>query len=163
MGFLLIMMAQDGRFPVPVGGAGQLTAALVARAESAGARVQCSRAVTSIEVSGDRATAVRTADGASIRCRRAVIADTSAPQLYQRLLPSDSLPAAVRRGLDRFVWDTPVLKINYALDAKIPWRSKNLADAGTVHLGADHDGLIRWVADLNTAPCPRTRSCCSGK
>jgi phytoene dehydrogenase-like protein len=60
----------------------------------------------------------------------------------------------VRRGLDRFVWDTPVLKINYALDAKIPWRSKNLADAGTVHLGADHDGLIRWMADLNTRTLP---------
>jgi phytoene dehydrogenase-like protein len=26
MGYLLIMMAQDGGFPVPVGGAGQLTA-----------------------------------------------------------------------------------------------------------------------------------------
>jgi phytoene dehydrogenase-like protein len=154
MGYLLIMMAQDGGFPVPVGGAGQLTAALIRRAESAGARVECGRPVTSIEVSGDRATAVRTADGATIKCRRAVIADTSAPQLYQRLLPAGSLPEAVRRGLDRFVWDTPVLKINYALDAKIPWRSKNLADAGTVHLGADHDGLIRWMADLNTRTLP---------
>jgi len=154
MGFLLIMMAQDGGFPVPVGGAGQLAAALVRRAESAGARVECGRAVTAIELSGDRATAVRTADGATIRCRRAVIADTSAPQLYQRLLPSDALPASIRRGLERFVWDTPVLKVNYALDAKIPWRSANLADAGTVHLGADHDGLIRWMADLNTRTLP---------
>jgi phytoene dehydrogenase-like protein len=154
MGYLLIMMAQDGGFPVPVGGAGQLTAALVRRAESAGARVECARPVTSISVSGDRATAVHTADGASVRCRRAVIADTSAPQLYQQLLPTDSLPASLQRGLDRFVWDTPVLKINYALDSPIPWRSKNLGDAGTVHLGADHDGLIRWMADLNTRTLP---------
>ena len=154
MGYMLIMMAQDGGFPVPVGGAGQLTAALLRRAESAGARVECGRPVSSIEVSGDRATAVRTSDGARIACRRAVIADTSAPQLYQHLLPADTLPPALRRGLDRFVWDTPVLKINYALDAPIPWRSKNLADAGTVHLGADHDGLIRWMADLNTRTLP---------
>lgn len=154
MGYLLIMMAQDGGFPVPVGGAGQLTAALMRRAESAGARVECGRQVTSISVSGDRATAVRTADGASVRCRRAVIADTSAPQLYQRLLPSNSLPASLREGLDRFVWDAPVLKVNYALDSPIPWRSKNLGDVGTVHLGADHDGLIRWMADLNTRTLP---------
>lgn len=154
MGYLLIMMGQDGGFPVPVGGAGQLTAALVDRAESAGARVECGRPVTSIEVRGDRATAVRTADGALVRCRRAVIADTSAPQLYQRLLPTDCLPPTLREGLDRFVWDTPVLKLNYALDAPIPWRSKNLADVGTVHLGADHDGLIRWMADLNTRTIP---------
>jgi phytoene dehydrogenase-like protein len=64
------------------------------------------------------------------------------------------LPASLQRGLDRFVWDTPVLKINYALDSPIPWRSKNLGEAGTVHLGADHDGLIRWMADLNTRTVP---------
>ncbi len=86
--------------------------------------------------------------------RRAVIANTSAPQLYRRLLPPDVLPDGPRRDLDRFVWDTPVLKIDYALDAPIPWRSRSLAGAGTVHLGADHDGLVRWMADLNTGTVP---------
>jgi phytoene dehydrogenase-like protein len=154
MGYLLIMMAQDGGFPVPVGGAGQLAAALVRRAESSGAVVHCGRTVDSIEVSGNRAVAVRTSDGGVVRCRRAVVADTSAPQLYRRLLPSEALPPGFEHALDRFVWDTPVLKINYALDAPIPWRSKNLGGAGTVHLGADHDGLIRWMADLNTRTLP---------
>ncbi|WIM88005.1 NAD(P)/FAD-dependent oxidoreductase [Candidatus Mycobacterium wuenschmannii] len=154
MGFLLIMLAQSGGFPVPVGGAGQLTAALVRRAEYAGARIECAQTVESIGVSGDRATDVRTTGGRSVRCRRAVIADTSAPQLYQQLLPAASLPARLRDGLDRFVWDTPVLKINYALDSPIPWRAKNLSDAGTVHLGGDHNGLIRWMADLNTRTLP---------
>jgi phytoene dehydrogenase-like protein len=56
--------------------------------------------------------------------------------------------------MSRFVWDTPVLKINYALNAPIPWRSKSLRGAGTVHVGADHDGLVRWMADLNTATVP---------
>jgi phytoene dehydrogenase-like protein len=155
MGYLLIMLAQDGGFPVPVGGAGQLTAALVARATAAGARIECGRPVEAVEVRSGRAVAVRTSDGGSVRVRRAVIADTSAPQLYQHLLPPEALPAAMLRSLDRFVWDTPVLKINYALDAPIPWRSKNLNGAGTVHLGADHDGLIRWMADLNTATIPQ--------
>lgn len=155
MGYLLIMMAQDGGFPVPVGGAGELTAAMVRRAEAAGARVECGRPVEAIEVSGGRAVAVRTADGRTVRCRKAVVADTSAPQLYQKLLPAETLPRAFADGLDRFVWDTPVLKINYALREPIPWRSKSLAGAGTVHLGADHDGLIRWMADLNTRTLPR--------
>jgi phytoene dehydrogenase-like protein len=69
------------------------------------------------------------------------------------LLPPHAVPEAVR-GMNHFVWDTPVLKINYALNAPIPWRSKSLNDAGTVHLGADHDGLIRWMADLNTGTVP---------
>jgi phytoene dehydrogenase-like protein len=97
---------------------------------------------------------VRTADGTTVRTRRAVVADTSAPRLYGELLPTHAVPAAVLHAMDHFVWDTPVLKINYALNAPIPWRSKSLSDAGTVHLGADHDGLIRWMADLNTGTVP---------
>ncbi|MCV7289186.1 NAD(P)/FAD-dependent oxidoreductase [Mycolicibacterium wolinskyi] len=154
MGYLLIMMAQDGGWPVPVGGAGQLTAALVNRASSAGARIECGRDVDGIEVRGGRAVAVRTTDGQRVRVRRAVIADTSAPRLFRDLLPADAVPDAMVRDMSRFVWDTPVLKVNYALDAPIPWRSKNLNDVGTVHVGADHDGLIRWMADLNTATLP---------
>ncbi|WP_454786399.1 phytoene desaturase family protein [Mycobacterium antarcticum] len=156
MGYLLIMMAQDGGFPVPVGGAGRLTAALVDRATAAGARVECHRPVEAIEVKSGRAVGVRTADGTYVQVRRAVVADTSAPQLYRHLLPADALPAALLRDLDHFVWDTPVLKVNYALDARIPWRSASLAGAGTVHLGADHDGLIRWMADLNTRTVPES-------
>jgi phytoene dehydrogenase-like protein len=154
MGYMLIMMAQDGGFPVPVGGAGQLTAALVNRARSAGAHIECGHEVDSIDVRGHHAVSVRTTGGETVQVRRAVIADTSAPLLYRRLLPADSLPDALLRSIDRFVWDTPVLKINYALDAPIPWRSKSLSDAGTVHIGADHDGLIRWMADLNTGTVP---------
>ena len=87
MGYLLIMMAQDGGWPVPVGGAVQLAAALVNRARSAGAQIECGREVVGIEVRGRRAVAVHNADGATVRTRRAVIADTSAPRLYVDLLP----------------------------------------------------------------------------
>lgn len=155
MGYLLIMMAQDGGFPVPVGGAGQLAAALVSRARSAGARIECGRAVDAIDVRSGRAVAVHTADGSTVNVRRAVIADTSAPRLFRDLLPSHALPDGLLRSLDHFVWDTPVLKINYAIDSAIPWQSKSLNEAGTVHLGADHDGLVRWMADLNTRTLPR--------
>lgn len=154
MGYLMMMLAQDGGFPVPAGGAGELARALVRRAEASGARVECGHEVTAIDVRGHRARAVRCADGRVVRCRRAVIADTSAPALYHRLLPADALPQHLRGGPDRFVWDTPVLKVNYALDARIPWRSRSFAETGTVHLGADHAGLIRWMADLNTATLP---------
>jgi len=154
MGFLLVMLAQDSGFPVPVGGAGQLTAALVKRARSAGAQVQCGREVSTIDVRGGRGVAVHTSDGGTVRVRRAVVADVSAPSLYERLLPHEALPARLLQDLQHFTWDTPVVKVNYALDAPIPWRSKSLQGAGTVHLGADSHGLIRWLADLNTATIP---------
>jgi phytoene dehydrogenase-like protein len=51
MGCLMTMLAQDVGFPVPVGGAGQLTAALVARVRAAGAEVVSGQRVERIELS----------------------------------------------------------------------------------------------------------------
>jgi phytoene dehydrogenase-like protein len=154
MGFLMTMLAQDVGFPVPVGGAGRLTGALVARGASVGAQLECGQPVDAIEVRDGRAVAVHTAGGRTIRVRRAVVADVSAPALYQQLMSRVAIPDRLRRDLAHFTWDTPVVKVNYALDAPVPWRSQSLRGAGTVHLGADHHGLIRWLADLNTATVP---------
>jgi len=74
MGYLLIMMAQDGGFPVPVGGAGQLTAALVNRARSAGARTSAGKRSTRSTFAGDAPSQ----SGPSVE-RRYVYAAPSSP------------------------------------------------------------------------------------
>ncbi|MFV8321104.1 phytoene desaturase family protein [Mycobacterium sp. 23] len=155
MGFLMCMLAQDSGWPVPVGGSGQLTAALVSRACSAGARIEYGHNVSRIQVRGGRAVGVITAEGRTVSARRAVIADVSAPRLFCDMLPADALPRTLLSDLEHFVWDPPVVKANYALDGLIPWRAGNLQDVGTVHLGADGHGLIRWMADINTRVVPR--------
>ncbi|MCX5043877.1 NAD(P)/FAD-dependent oxidoreductase [Aldersonia sp. NBC_00410] len=156
MGYLLTMLAQDGGYPVPVGGAGALTAALVSRAEAAGAQVRCATQVAAIETRSGVATGVRTAGGELISARRAVIADVSAPALYDTLLRDEDVPSAIRSKLHTFEWDTPTVKVNYALSRAIPWRSAGLTGAGTVHLGADEHGLLRWNTDLNTGVLPES-------
>lgn len=155
-GYLLTMLAQDVGFPVPVGGAGALTAALVRRAEAAGARVRCGRRVDRILVRGGRACGVRTEDGTLVRARRAVLADVDAPALYTRLLAESDVPPGVRADLTRFTWDAPTVKVNYALSGPVPWRAAVLRSAGTVHLGADRAGLTHWTADLGTGVLART-------
>lgn len=154
MGFLMTMLAQDYGWPVPVGGSGQLTAALVRRAESAGARIECNQNVSRIQVRGGRAVGVTTAGGRTVRARRAVVADVTAPRLFGDMLPPDALPAGMLRELRDFEWDPPVTKVNYTLDGLIPWKAESLRGVGTVHLGADADGLVRWMADVNTRTVP---------
>ena len=154
MGFLMTMLAQDYGWPVPVGGSGQLTGALVNRARSAGARIECSQEVSRINVRGGRAVSVTTTGGRTVPARRAVVADVTAPWLFCDMLPADAVLAALRRELDDYIWDPPVVKLNYALNGRIPWRAQSLQSAGTVHLGADGDGLVRWMADLNTRVVP---------
>ncbi|MGZ8180149.1 phytoene desaturase family protein, partial [Williamsia sp. SKLECPSW1] len=108
-----------------------------------------------IETSGGRATGVLTRDGRRWAARRAVLADVSAPALYGDLLDPAVVPARVADDLEHFEWDIPVVKIDYAVGRTIPWRSRSLVDAGTVHLGADRNEMVRWMADLTTGVVPR--------
>jgi phytoene dehydrogenase-like protein len=155
-GWLLAMLGQQHGFPVPVGGAGQLAAALARRAEAAGAELRTGEHVERIDVRGGRAVAVHSATGLTVRARRAVIADVAAPMLYRDLLPADALPPRLHADLEHFAWDTPVVKVNWALDGPIPWRNPGVAGAGTVHLGADARGLVRWSGDIESRTVPET-------
>ena len=149
-GWLLCMLAQDVGFPVPEGGAGRLTDALVSRARAAGAQLLTGARVDRVVVSGGRAIGVIAADGTAVRARRAVLADVDVTQLYRRLLPDGAVPARALRELDRFQRDLPTVKVNWALDGQVPWRAAGAAQAGTVHVGTDLDGLADWSTALAT-------------
>lgn len=153
MGFLMTMLAQDCGWPVPVGGSGQLTAALVSRASPAGARIECNENVSRIEVRGGRAVAVTTAEGRTVRARRAVVADDGAATVLRH--------AARRRGAAQGAARPRALRVGSAggQGELCAARAGSVAGAtaarvGTVHLGADGDGLVRWMADLNTKTVP---------
>jgi phytoene dehydrogenase-like protein len=153
-GWLLVMLGQQHGFPAPVGGAGELSAALARRATAAGAELRTGEHVERIDVRGGRAVAVHSATGLTVRARRAVIADIAAPMLFRDLLPPHALPPRMHDDLKRFAWDTPVVKVNWALDGPIPWRNPGVAGAGTVHLGADERGLVRWSGDIEAGTVP---------
>ncbi|ADB33580.1 FAD dependent oxidoreductase [Kribbella flavida DSM 17836] len=154
MGWLLAMLAQDVGYPVVEGGSSGLTGALRRRAERAGALFVAGTPVTGIELTANRATAVRTASGERVAVGRAVVADVSAPTLYDVLLPQASVPAGLRRDLERFEWDYPTVKVNYRLSGPIPWRSEQARVAGVVHLGGTADDLVHTSADLDTGRMP---------
>jgi phytoene dehydrogenase-like protein len=154
-GWLLAMLGQDVGFPVPRGGAGRLAEALTRRAEGRGALVRTGVPVTSVDVVAGRATGVRLLDGSAVRVRRAVLADVAAPLLYRDLVGTDRLPPRLVGNLDRFQWDDPTIKVNWALDQPVPWRAAEARGAGTVHVGVDMDGFVDFSADLSTKREPR--------
>jgi phytoene dehydrogenase-like protein len=73
-----------------------------------------------------------------------VLADTSAPALYRDLLGGEHVPRWFRRSLRRFRWDHATVKVDWALDAPIPWDAEPARRAGTIH-------LVDSLADLRTA------------
>ncbi len=154
-GWLLCMLGQDVGFPVPEGGAGELAEALRRRAEHQGAHVLTGSPVTEVMVESGHARGVRLADGTAVRARRAVLADVTAPALYQQLLAHHPLPARLTRDLARFQWDNPTIKVNWALDRPVPWLAEAATEAGTVHLGVDTDGFVDFAADLSVGRTPQ--------
>jgi phytoene dehydrogenase-like protein len=153
-GWLLTMVGQRHGFPVPRGGAGQLTAALVRRLDERRAAVRLGAAVERVVVRGGCAVGVILANGDRLRARRAVLADVNAPLLYERLVGPRELPDAFVADLKRFQWDPPTLKVDWALSGPIPWQSEEPRQAGTVHLGADMDGLTSYAAALARRELP---------
>ncbi len=153
-GWMLAALAQSVGFPVPEGGAGKLTDALVSRLEERGGQLVCNQRVIAIEIHGRRAVGVRTADGTTIRVVRAVLADTSAPALFRDLVGEEHLPAWLRFSLRRFRWDHATVKVDWALDAPIPWSAEAARRAGTVHLGDSIDDLDAYTQQLSAGLVP---------
>ncbi|MFF5505064.1 phytoene desaturase family protein [Streptomyces roseolus] len=153
-GWLMSMLGQHHGFPVPAGGAGELTAALVRRLERRGGAVHCGTPVASVVVRGGRAVGVRTTAGDPVPARRAVLADVSAPALYGSLVGEEHLPDGLLRDLRRFQWDFATFKVDWALDSRVPWTAPDAATAGTVHLADGMDGLTAYAARLATGLVP---------
>jgi phytoene dehydrogenase-like protein len=153
-GWVLVGLARSVGFPVPEGGAGQLTAALVARLEAKGGRVVCGTPVERIEVRNGRATGVRTLAGDLVLARHAVLAAVGAPQLYQHMIEPRWVPDAVARRMERFEYDSATVKVDWALRAPIPWTAEIARQAPTIHVAESMDELTRNAAAMATGRVP---------
>jgi len=153
-GWMLAALGQSQGWPVPRGGAGALTGALVRRLQAAGGELRCSGPVEAITLDGDRAGGV-VVRGESIRARRAVLADVVAPRLYGELLPAAAVPATVERDMARYQRGAATFKVNWTLDEPVPWTDPAVREAGTVHLAASLDELTIGAAELACRRLPR--------
>ena len=153
-GWLLTMLGQQHGWPVPVGGSQQITDALVSRLSARGGRIVYSAPVSRVLVARGRAMGVRTVGGTDYRAHRAVVADVPAPALFLDMVGPRWLPPMMLSDLSHYRWDGATLKVDWALKTKIPWRNPQVAGAGTVHLGADLNGLTHYSAALATDSLP---------
>ena len=153
-GWLMSMLGQTYGFPVPVGGAETLTAALVRRLQRRGGVLRCGERVDEIVVRGGRAVAVRTAIGeigpgpprrAGGRVRARPVRRTGRRPAPSRPCPgrSAALPVGLRH-----------LQGRLGAGGQVPWTAGDAATAGTVHLADGVDGLTRFAAQIYTGQVP---------
>ncbi len=153
-GWLLTALGQEVGFPFPEGGAGRLTDALVRRLEERGGRVETRTRATEVLVRRGRAVAVRTPAG-DVDAPRAVLANVDAPQLYIELLAREHVPARVLDDLRYFQWDYGTVKVDWALEAQVPWTAGDARRAPVVHITEGVDELSVTMSELARGLVPR--------
>jgi phytoene dehydrogenase-like protein len=160
-GWVLCGLGQEHGFPVPEGGAGRLTEALVARLRACGGALECGVEVERVLVRGGRAVGVRVAGGPAssagreVEAARAVLATTIAPTLFHRLVGDRHLPRDFVADLHRgFQLDNGTVKIDWSLDGPIPWIADEARRAGTLHIADGMDDLTRTTAQLSRSLIP---------
>jgi phytoene dehydrogenase-like protein len=153
-GWIMLCLGQSLGWPVPEGGAGSLTAAMVKRLASRGVSVTCDARVDKVIIRNGRAVAVRLADGTEVDATRAVVADVVAPTLYLDLVGPDHMPAKVLQDLRHFEFDDATFKVDWNLDAPIPWIAEPARRAGTIHVGDSLDELTMTTAQIATGQIP---------
>jgi phytoene dehydrogenase-like protein len=117
-GLALQVSAHAGGWPLARGGMGSLAAALVARARRLGVEIRCGCRVDSLS---------------SLPPHRAALLDLSPRDVLA--LAGDRLGGRYRRALARYRHGPGVFKVDWALDAPIPWAAPECRLAATVHVG----------------------------
>jgi len=126
--FALVLgaMAHVAGWPMPRGGAQRLTDALAAHLRSLGGEIIAGVPVTSID---------------DLPRAKAVLCDLSPRPLLR--IAGHRFPDWYRRTLERYRYGPGVFKVDWALDAPIPWRAAPCSSAGTVHLGGTLEEIAR--------------------
>lgn len=119
IGLVLGGAAHAVGWPVPRGGAGALTCALVCHLRSLGGALHTSRRIGDLRELGDDVVLT--------------LFDTTPRALVS--IAGDRVTAGFRRAEERFEPAPGVFKIDYALSEPVPWRASECRRAITVHLG----------------------------
>jgi phytoene dehydrogenase-like protein len=153
-GWVLCGLGQQHGFPVPEGGAGRLTGALVDRMHAHGGRLECGVRVARVLVRRGRAVGVRTERGDEISASQAVLAAAGAPSLFRDLVGEQHLPAGFVDDLRSFQYDSSTVKVDWSLDRPIPWTAPEARRSGVVHVADGMDFLTVASSQLSRSLIP---------
>jgi phytoene dehydrogenase-like protein len=124
-GWVLGMAAHAVGWPIPRGGSQQITNALASYFQSLGGNV----------VTGTRAGSLD-----EFRDADAVLCDVGPREFLK--IAGEKLPPPFVRKLESYKLGPGAFKVDWALSGPVPWRNRDCARAGTVHLGGSLEDVI---------------------
>jgi phytoene dehydrogenase-like protein len=130
-GLVLLTLAHVSGWPFPRGGSQAIPDALATRLRRLGGEIETGTEVSAL---------------AELPPSRQVLCDVTPRQLVA--IADRALPARYRRRLGRWRYGPGVFKADFALDGPIPWRTPDVAEAGTVHLGGSLAEIAASESDV---------------
>jgi phytoene dehydrogenase-like protein len=139
-GLVLAAAGHAVGWPMPRGGSGSISQAMINHFKSLGGRVMTNRKVLSLR---------------ELTPAKAVFLDTS-PEMAVKIC-GDRLPDGYRNGLLRYKHGPGIFKIDWALAGQIPWKAADCIRAGTVHLGGEFKEIAAaemaaWQGKITSRP-----------
>jgi len=152
---VIAVAVQEGGMPIPRGGGAKLADALVRLIRDREGVCETGTDVERVLVRNGRATGVRLATGETITAERAVIANVTPTQLYERLLADEPVPSPVREGARRFRHGRAEMQIHFALSEPGRWDGdERLNRTAIVHVTPGLDGVSRAVNEAERGLIP---------
>jgi len=151
-GAYLNLLGHAVGWPSPEGGAGRLTDALVGYLRSLGGEVRCGARVVRVVSRGGAVAGVELAGGERVDASL-VIGDLMPRALLT--MAGDDLPWWYRRLLGRYTYGPATVKVDWALDAPIPWEADTVRSAGTVHLAGSEEAFFAALDGARDGFSPR--------
>ena len=124
-GLMLGVAGHAVGWPLARGGSASITTALVSYFRSLGGELITGAPVESLD---------------DLPPARAVLLDLTPRQILR--VAGGWLPPSYRRELERYQYGLGTFKVDWALDAPIPWRAQACARAATVHLGGTFEEMV---------------------
>jgi phytoene dehydrogenase-like protein len=112
-------------WPIPRGGSGRVADALAAYFRSLGGEIVTSAPVERLE---------------ELQDARLVLLDLTPRQVLR--IAGGKLPAGYRGVLERYRYGSAAFKLDWALDAPVPWTAAECARAGTLHLAGTLEEIV---------------------
>ncbi|MDQ6671915.1 MAG: NAD(P)/FAD-dependent oxidoreductase [Chloroflexota bacterium] len=125
-GMILGIAGHAVGWPIPRGGSGNITRALVSYFRSLGGSLQTAAPVMSLD---------------ELPPARAVLLDITPRQILK--LGATDLSPRYRAELERYQYGLGTFKVDWALDAPIPWSASHAGLSATVHLGGTLEEIDR--------------------
>jgi phytoene dehydrogenase-like protein len=124
-GLILGALGHAEGWPIPKGGSQKIADALALYFLSLGGKICTGRYIDNVD---------------KLPSSKVILCDISPRQLLQ--IAGDRLPSRYKGNLERFRYGPGVFKIDWALNAPIPWKATECARAGTVHLGTTSEEIL---------------------